>query len=121
VQEIVNVFGNFIWVSLQHFEEIRTCSGFLGLFSKFLHCLLSEGLNFWLKKLTSTCQPSSLDLVPCDFFFFLKPTQDEKGKKIIDISTIQAALYAAFSTFETWIFLNIDLTTLKKLLSRGQH
>jgi hypothetical protein len=96
------VFGNFVWVSLQHFEEIRTCPKFLELSSKFLPCLLSEGLNFWLKQLTSTRQPSSLDLVPCDFLF-LKQTQDDKGKKISDISTIQAALYAAFSKFETWI------------------
>jgi hypothetical protein len=60
-------------------------------------------------------------LVPCNFFFFLKQTQDDKGKKISDISTIQAALYAAFSKLETWISRNIGLTTLKKLLSRGQH
>ena len=101
VQEIVSVFGNFIWVSLQHCEEIQTCSGFLELFSKFLPCLLNEDLNFWLKKLTSTHQPSSLYLVPCGFFLCLKETQDEKGKKISDMSTIQAALYAAFSKFET--------------------
>jgi hypothetical protein len=36
------------------------------------------------------------------------------------MSTIQAALYAAFSKFETWISWNISLTTLNKLLSRGQ-
>jgi len=51
----------------------------------------------------------------------LKQTQDDKGKKISDISTIQAALYAAFSKLETWISRNIGFTTLKKLLSRGQH
>jgi hypothetical protein len=30
-------------------------------------------------------------------------------------------LYAAFAKFETWISWNTGLTTLKKLLSRGQH
>jgi len=60
------------------------------------------GLEFLAKKLTSTCQPSSQDLVPCYFFLFLKQTPDDKGK-ISDISTIKAELYAAFAKFETWI------------------
>ena len=81
----------------------------------------SEGFNFWLKKLTSTRQTSSPDLVPYDFLLFLKQTLDDKGKKISDISTIQAELYAAFAKFETWLSGKTGLTTLKKLLSRGQH
>jgi len=58
-------------------------------------------LNFWLKKLTFTCHPSSPDLVPCDFFLFQKETQDEKVKKISDVSTMQTEFYDEFSKLET--------------------